>query len=56
MPSVSKIIAFEEGSMPEDEAIEFIQDGINKGWVWRLQGFYGRTAQAMIDAGVCSPA
>ena len=54
MPSITKIMAFEEGAMTEDEIIVFIQDGINRGWVWRLQGFYGRTAQALIEAGLCT--
>ena len=54
MPQISDIMAFEEGTMTEDEVIDFIQDGISRGWVWRLQGFYGRTAQALIDAGLCT--
>lgn len=53
MPNIDDIMAFEAGEMTEEQAIEFIQDGINRGWVWRLQGFYGRTARNMIEAGVC---
>jgi hypothetical protein len=53
MPSIDLIIAFENGDLSDDEVIDFIQDGINRGWVWRLQGFYGRTAQSLIDAGYC---
>lgn len=53
MPDIDKIIAFENGEMDEDQVVEFIQDGIDKGWVWRLQGFYGRTAQSLIAAGLC---
>ena len=26
---------------------------IDNGLVWKLQGFYGRTARALIDSGVC---
>jgi hypothetical protein len=54
MPSINKIMAFEEGKMTEDEIIAFIQDGINQGWVWCLQSFYGRTAQVLIDCGYCT--
>ena len=54
MPNINDIMAFEEGTMTEDEFVSFIQDGINRGWVWQLQGCYGRTAQALIDCGVCT--
>jgi hypothetical protein len=53
MPNINDILAFEQGEMDFDQVVEFIQDGINKGWVWQLQGFYGRTAQALIDEGYC---
>lgn len=29
---------------------------IDKGVVWQLQGFYGKTAKQLIEAGVCTPA
>lgn len=54
MPNIDTLIAFENGELEEDEAISFIQDGIDKGWVWKLQGFYGRTAQSLIDNGLCT--
>lgn len=53
MPNIETLIAFENGELDQDETIEFIQDGIDKGWVWNLQGFYGRTAQSLITAGLC---
>jgi hypothetical protein len=53
MPNITTLMAFENGELDEDQVIEFIQDGIDKGWVWKLQGFYSRTAQALIDAGLC---
>src|ERR1700756_1369165 len=56
MPDIDKLIAFENGELDEQDAIAFIQDGMDPGWVWRLQGFYGRTAQRLIDAGLCNPA
>lgn len=53
MPNIDTLIAFENGELDEDQVVDFIQDGINKGWVWQLQGFYGRTARSLIDAGLC---
>lgn len=53
MPNITTLIAFEQGELDEEEAIAFIQDGIDKGWVWHLQGCYGRTATALIQAGHC---
>lgn len=53
MPNIDQLIAFENGELDDDAVIEFIQDGIDKGWVWKLQGFYGRTARALIDTGYC---
>lgn len=54
MPNIDDIIAFENGEMDEDQVVSFIQDGIDRGWVWQLQGFYGRTASQLIDAGLCT--
>lgn len=53
MPNIDTLIAFEDGLLSDEEVIVFIQDGIDKGWVWHLQGFYGRTARALIEAGYC---
>lgn len=49
---VSKIIAFETGTMEtEEEVIEFFQELVDSGMAWQLQGSYGRMAQRLIDAG-----
>lgn len=53
MPNIDQLIAFENGELADDQVIDLIQDGIDKGWVWKLQGFYGRTARALIDTGYC---
>lgn len=53
MPDVDALVAFEQGELDEDEAIALIQDGIDRGWVWHLQGFYGRTAHRLISMGLC---
>lgn len=49
------IIAYEGGQLDEDETVALFQALIDNGWAWRLQGHYGRTAAALIDAGVCAP-
>ncbi|GAH86495.1 unnamed protein product, partial [marine sediment metagenome] len=38
--------------MSEDEVVALWQHGVDTGIVWRLQGWYGRNAQAMLDAGI----
>lgn len=53
MPDIDTLIAFENGELDQDQVIDFIQDGIDRGWVWSLQGFYGRTARELINAGLC---
>ena len=47
------IIAYELGELSEEDTIKMFQEGINNGMVWKLQGHYGRTAAALIEAGVC---
>jgi len=40
----------------EEKQIEAWQHLIDTGLCWQLQGFFGRTAQGLIDAGVCTAA
>ena len=54
VPGLDTLIAFENGELDQDAVVSFIQDGIDRGWVWRLQGAYGRTAAALIATGLCS--
>ncbi len=56
MDSVDRIIAYESGELPDDEMIELFQELIDSGEIWRLQGHYGRQAQALIMAGYCMDA
>jgi hypothetical protein len=53
---VNKIVAYEQGDMDEAETIEFFQELMDTGLIWSLQGHYGRTAQAMVDAGLIGEA
>jgi hypothetical protein len=55
MPDVDKIIRYELGEMDEQEVVMFFQDLIDSGLAWQLQGHYGRTAERLIDAGLCRP-
>lgn len=53
MDQVDFIIDYESGVLSEDEIIKGFQKLIDSGMAWKLQGHYGRTAQALIDAGYC---
>ena len=44
-----------EGASKEEQ-IEAWQYLIDTGLCWTLQGWYGRTAKSLIDAGICTPA
>ena len=52
MAIVDDVIAYESGEMSEEQMIEFFQELVDSGMAWQLQGHYGRTAQALIEAGV----
>ena len=51
---VGFILAFESGEANNDEVIEGFQHLIDTGTVWSLQGSYGRTAQNLIERGLCT--
>lgn len=53
MIDVQKIMDYEAGAMNEEDTIAFFQELIDSGMAWTLQGHYGRTAQALIEAGEC---
>lgn len=53
---VGAIIAFENGSLSENEILELFQHLVDTGLAWQLQGFYGRTARALIDRGLIKEA
>ena len=50
---IEKMIRYENGEMGVDEIVPFFQELINSGMAWTLQGHYGRTASALIEAGEC---
>jgi len=47
------ISLIEDGCETEEELVDAWQYLINTGTAWSLQGIYGRTASALIEAGVC---
>jgi len=55
MVNIDTLIAYESGELSEEQEIAFIQSGIDEGWIWNLQGHYGRTANRFILAGACHP-
>ena len=48
-----KVIDYENDELEEEEEIQYIQELINDGSIWKLQGSYGRTAMQYIEAGLC---
>jgi len=51
MHLTDKIIAYECGDMDDTGMLELFAELISNGMAWTLQGSYGRTASALIDAG-----
>jgi hypothetical protein len=52
MSNIDDIIAYESGELDDDEVVELFQRLVDSGEAWSLQGHYGRTAAAFIQAGL----
>ena len=50
---IGAITACESGELDDEATIELFQHLFDNGPAWSLQGHYGRTAMAFIDAGQC---
>jgi len=48
------IVAYECGDLDDLQVVELFQHLIDTGRAWQLQGHYGRTAIALIEAGICN--
>jgi hypothetical protein len=55
MELTADILAYEEGNLDHEDTVKLFQHLINTGLAWTLQGHYGRTAVALIEAGECAP-
>lgn len=50
---LDRMIAWENGELDFEETVDLFQGLIDCGLAWTLQGCYGRTAAALIEAGHC---
>jgi hypothetical protein len=48
---VDLIIAYESGDLSDYQTVNLFADLVRTGLAWSLQGHYGRTAAALIEAG-----
>ena len=48
---IDKILEYESGDLSFSQVVELFSELIKNGMAWSLQGNYGRTAKALIDAG-----
>ena len=53
MSVINQVIAYEQGELDEEGIIDLFQELITSGMAWQMQGSYGRTAKALINAGYC---
>ena len=50
----ARIIAYEACELDEEQTVQLFQDLLDTEVIYRLQGFYHRAAQQLIDAGLCT--
>ena len=51
MDQLDAMMAWENGELDEEGTVALFQSLVDSGLAWQLQGCYGRTARALIDAG-----
>ena len=47
-----KIVNYEKGELDANETCALFQELVDSELAWNLQGYYGRTAYALIEAGL----
>ena len=52
MPTFDQILAFENNELDDAQIVDLFQQLVDSGMAWTLQGSYGRTALALIEAGL----
>jgi hypothetical protein len=53
MKLTERLIAYERDELDANETVKLFQTLIDSGLAWNLQGHYGRTAHALIEAELC---
>jgi hypothetical protein len=53
---LESMMLWEEGELDGDATVKLFQGLIDSGLVWELQGMYGRSAQKLIEMGLCHEA
>jgi hypothetical protein len=48
---IDLIIAYEQGDLSDYQIVNLFAELVRNGMAWTLQGHYGRTASALIEAG-----
>ena len=48
------IIEYEQGKLDANQTVSLFQELYDSGLAWNLQGHYGRTAYALLEAGLIS--
>lgn len=51
---VKQLLAWNDGKLGKDEVIELFQVLIDTGMAWKLEGHIGRSANRMIERGLCT--
>lgn len=55
MTPLEAIEVLEGGNDSDERVVEAVQYLVDTGLAWQLQGFYGRTAEAFIEADYVNP-
>ena len=53
MEDIKALVDYENGELDAEEEVALMQEMINSGMAWKMQGSYGRAAMAMIEEGLC---